>query len=209
MIQTNKKSSQIKKAEESKTDKFQKTPNNKKEKSFLEQFPKTPPEEKQINHELNVPLFDKVSLFLIFINILLCVGLVFLAIFYLNEKETVKTEQEITPISEEEATAISEPTPTLDLSLFTLKVLNGSGLAGDAGKAAVLLEDGGFENISVGEADSYDYSGIEVSFKENLPEEVLDNIRGIFATDSVKKGSQLENTSPYDIVIIVGAKTSQ
>lgn len=121
------------------------------------------------------------------------------------------------PITEE-ANVSSTPTPTttpepdveeeIDLTKVTMSILNGSGIAGEAGKVKDLLSGVGFtdENIETGNADSYNYEGITLSIKENLSEDIVEEIDKALSDDYDVEVSEdkLQEDSTYDVVIIVG-----
>lgn len=88
-----------------------------------------------------------------------------------------------------------------------LEILNGSGISGKAGEAKQFLENLGYKNIEIGNADSAGYAKTEISIKDAkaaylpiLLKDLKDNY-----TVSAKAGS-LEETSQYDAVIIIGQK---
>jgi len=107
-------------------------------------------------------------------------------------------------------TATSTPQPTfqapgeLDLSQFSVQVLNGSGIAGTAGDVATLLETAGFTSVSVGNADSTNYEQTEVSLSTEIDSTIFDSIKTALADYEVVKSSEAAD-GEFDIVIIVGS----
>ena len=63
--------------------------------------------------------------------------------------------------------AIATPVPVFERKDFKIQVLNGSGVAGLAGKAKDKLEALGYPEVTVGNADSKDYTETEVSIKKS------------------------------------------
>lgn len=100
---------------------------------------------------------------------------------------------------------IPSPQAEIDKSEFSINVLNGSGIAGEAGKVAALLEDADFETVDTGNADSYDFTGTEISVKAgntallSAIEAALEDVYEIGDTDLT-----LDEDSEYDAVITVG-----
>lgn len=104
----------------------------------------------------------------------------------------------ITQIQEEEAAAVK-------LADYAVQVLNGSGIAGEAGNVKDLLEAEGFEKLDVGNADSYDYTDTEVRMKKNTPKEVFETIKSALKDYTVVEGDKLEEEK-NDVMVIVGQK---
>lgn len=108
----------------------------------------------------------------------------------------------VTPTSTPETTPTAEE---LDLTEYSISILNGSGVAGQAGIVNDLLEEAGFEDLSTGNAESYDYETTEVSLTENTPKGIFDIISQTLENDyEVKEADPLGEDSNYDILIIVG-----
>lgn len=89
-------------------------------------------------------------------------------------------------------------------SELTIQVLNGSGIAAQAGKTKRLLEDLGFGNIKVG--NDPEYKGVEtkVSFSGQVlakeSKEILKKLQEVFQKVIVENGVNLE----FDVVITTG-----
>lgn len=121
-----------------------------------------------------------------------------------------------------EATHTPTPTPTPEPTIekitetklqnfngYKLEVLNGSGIRGEADKVTELMNALGFDEISAGNADSYNYQETQVSFKSaelyrgiELIEDTLSQYALLFSEEP------LPEDYPYDVKIIVG-KTRQ
>lgn len=99
-----------------------------------------------------------------------------------------------------------KPTPTVELSKYSLQVLNGTRTAGLAGRASEMLKTQGFAEITVGNAPTSTSEITEIKLKESIPDAVYMGIEKAlsdsFATQ--KATESLPNDSLYDIVIIVG-----
>lgn len=87
----------------------------------------------------------------------------------------------------------------------SIQVLNGSGVAGEAGRASSLLEDVDFSDIDTGNADSFDYAATEISVKAGQGQ-LLQSIQAALEDEySIGQTDQeLDPDSDYDAVIIVG-----
>lgn len=102
------------------------------------------------------------------------------------------------------------PTPTpdlsnLDRSTLAVQVLNGSGVAGTAGKMKDLLEEKGYTVENTGNADNYDYETTEILVKAGsvaylvLLEEDLQESYSLGTSTAT-----LADDVPYDVRIVVG-----
>jgi len=104
-------------------------------------------------------------------------------------------------------TAEISPTPSLKISDLQIKILNGSGIAGEAGVVKKYLEDLGYQNITTGNADSFNYKGMELAIKkgkEELKSQLTQDLSKKFTlTETLKT---VESTNENDVIIIVGKK---
>lgn len=83
-------------------------------------------------------------------------------------------------LEEELVEEASTPTPTqevtIDKSEVIVGVLNGTGTPGQAGKAKTVMEDLGFEGVTVGNASSKDATLTTVEFSGDIPKSLRDEI---------------------------------
>jgi LytR cell envelope-related transcriptional attenuator len=93
--------------------------------------------------------------------------------------------------------------PSIDLSVLHISVLNGSGVPGAADKMASALKTAGYTNVTTGNASKFTYTGITVYVKkkEYLPQ-VQQNIDSLNSSAKVTTG--VDETIPGDVEIIVG-----
>lgn len=104
-------------------------------------------------------------------------------------------------------TLIPTLTPVPDRAKVSIKVLNGSGTPGLAGKVKVYLETFGYRNIETANAEKYDYQNTEVSIKEEkrfMLETLLSDLRSNYPVST--SAGTLVPTDKFDAVIIVGKK---
>lgn len=118
----------------------------------------------------------------------------------------VTTEASPTPM--EETSPSPEASPAMedvDLTEISVRVLNGSGTAGEAGKVKALLEKAGFKNVKTGNAPSEDNTVTTISAKAAVPpgavKAVEAALKGSFTTEV---GDALGKTGDYDIVVTTG-----
>ena len=82
---------------------------------------------------------------------------------------------------------------------------NGSGVEGTAAKGATILKDLGYNVISTGNADNYNYQGVTVKVKSvNIM--FLDLLKKDLAKEYTVKttSSDLPSSDPSDCVVIIG-----
>lgn len=98
------------------------------------------------------------------------------------------------------------PTPTVAAetkrSDLKVKILNGSGVRGEAGKAKALLEGLGYGDVATGNADKDDYSQTEVSAAKDEYWEVVKADLGSKYQVSAKVGAAV--LDGFDAVVILG-----
>jgi len=128
------------------------------------------------------PTLVNKKLLIVFLIILLLSSLILSGIFFYRSRTKLKNEPEATPapVVETSPTPEAAPSPMPDtevkLSDYSVQILNGSGLAGEAGFVEKILATEGFDKIDTGNADSYDYTDTQVELKENTPETVFETI---------------------------------
>ncbi len=126
---------------------------------------------------------------------------------------TAQVEEETpTPTGEKEEEETT-PTPTAKVrgavtsaKTLLIEVLNGTGEEGVAGKMRDHLSGKGYEDIEVGNAENFDYQGVEIRIKEKYKQylSTLENDIKDAYTISTNSGTILPDTSSVDATIIVG-----
>ncbi len=118
------------------------------------------------------------------------------------------TEETFQPTPTPAATEEPEASPSAEVSLadYNVQILNGSGVAGEAGVVEDLLLDAGFEDIETGNASSYDYTDTEVQVKEGTPKAVFEAIEEALGDYTVVEGDSLDEDSDFDVIVVVGER---
>jgi len=105
------------------------------------------------------------------------------------------------------AAPTTKPTagPSASLSKYKIKILNGSGIKGEAGKVQTLIEAAGFTVLSTGNAATYDYTKTQITLKTGIDP---DFVSILVAT--LKKSYQLEDpktvsSQTNDVTVTVGS----
>lgn len=148
---------------------------------------------------------------ILFLVVFLLVAIIS-ALFYLFSAGILKIEKpqenvEITP------TQSPSPTPTpveFDRAELSIQILNGSGESGVAASMETFMEDLGYENLEIGNADNSDYENVTIQIKEEY-EDLAQLIDEDLASDYTVNSDYeiLEDDSEYDVVIIVGSEPDE
>lgn len=98
------------------------------------------------------------------------------------------------------------PEPELKREDLKLQVLNGTGKAGEAGKAKAFLEGLGYANVEVGNADSFDYRQTEIRIKASK-EAYSGLLEGDLSGEYelARSTKTLSEDSEFDAVVVIGA----
>lgn len=115
-------------------------------------------------------------------------------------KEVAKTS---TPTPTISSTPTPTPAPQIKKDELKIKVLNGSGIRGQASKLSSYLKEKGYKDIVTGNADEFDYETTIVKVKKDSYKNIiLKDLKDL--TENPKIESLAEEDSPEDIVIIIG-----
>jgi hypothetical protein len=109
-------------------------------------------------------------------------------------------------------TSTTTPTPaaTVDLTKYPVNVMNGSGIAGQAGVVKDLLTTAGFTVSGTGNADTYDFTKTVIKAKVDVPAAFLTQLSTALGKSYVLDTNQTLATSSADEVeVIVGSTKAQ
>jgi hypothetical protein len=111
-----------------------------------------------------------------------------------------------TAVANASAVPSAAPTTSIDLTKYPVNVLNGSGIAGEAGRAKTLLTGGGFTVSATGNATSYDFTKTIIKAKSDVPEAFLTKLTETLGkTYSLDKNQTLPASSADAVQVIVGS----
>lgn len=145
-------------------------------------------------------------------------GLIVGGVFYWKtsveglEEETATPAPTISPTAEpkseeeEEGGEQGKEEEEVDLSEYSVQILNGTGGTGVARAAKEELDNEGFGSLVTGNASSFEYEETEVALKKDVPGSVYEVIKDALKDkyDVVKAESAVDEDSEYDVVITVG-----
>lgn len=118
---------------------------------------------------------------------------------YKKELAKVQNTQDIA------ATPTPTPVATIPLNKYSIRVLNGSGISGEAVKIKNILTSYGYNIVEIGNAPQ-NSNETSIQTKENIDETFLSDLKNKMATYSANiKTEILQNSENVDIQIILGA----
>lgn len=105
-----------------------------------------------------------------------------------------------------ESSPSASPAAKIDLTKYKIKILNGSGIKGEAGKVQALLEKAGFTIESTGNASKYDYTKTIIQAKEGVDNAFLAQLeKNLSQTYKLDKSTVLKDSETSSIIIVVGS----
>jgi hypothetical protein len=95
------------------------------------------------------------------------------------------------------------PTPTaIDLSGYSIQILNGSGVTGEAAKVKTVLQGIGFVNVDTGNTTATKSSSIRA--KEGVPSTVENQVVNEINNYKLEGGDALTSSEKYDLIMVLG-----
>jgi hypothetical protein len=141
----------------------------------------------------------------VIIGLVLCIITVLFLIFrdnalFLPNKDHLDPSSSITP------TISLTPSPTVSLASLKIKVLNGSGITGQAAKVTELLAQNKFNVSQTSNASNYDFVTTEIQVKKSVVLSVTDLLIKSLEKEytSTISATKLDDLSEYDIIITTG-----
>lgn len=98
----------------------------------------------------------------------------------------------------------SQPTQEIKVEDLRIKVLNGSGVVGEANRVKLILEDADFTVDSTGNADNYDASETTIAARAGVPGSVVSDIQDLLEDDYTVTTTSLDGSEDVDIIVTVG-----
>ena len=154
------------------------------------------------------------------------VGFVFLvggsgALLYFREKAVKQDPKEekvaptptagkLSPIQSPVTPTVSSSSKSANLKVdylqYAIRVLNGSGIRGEASKLKDFLEEEKFVVKDIDNADSSDYEKTVIQAKKEVPSAFLSTLKSVLEkTYLLDANKELEDSEEVDIVIIIGS----
>lgn len=158
-----------------------------------------------------------VKVFLLIVLVAFLLGLAFFGgVYYASQGKgfQLPSFQQPTPTPTKAPAATATPVPTkavlkpADLSAYTIKILNGSGITGEAGRAKTHLTTEGFKVGTVGNADRQDYTKTIVFAKKTVNPAYLSKLKEVLQkTYTLDSQSDLPPaaTQEAEVVVTIGS----
>jgi hypothetical protein len=128
----------------------------------------------------------------------------------LNDEGKTQNNEKSSPVASATATASPTASPEpVDVSEYSVSILNGSGIVGEATRVKEILEEAGFTVGTTGNASRFNYTDTLIQGKEGVPEAAMEQLEeALSETYSVEVGEALPESSTSDIVVTVGSTKS-
>lgn len=138
---------------------------------------------------------------------LIPIFLLIITFFVIFGSKITSNDSSISPAVSVTPTAILTPTPTpVDITNLKIKVLNGTGTAGQAGQVVKLLTVKKFIVESTGNASNYDFTRTQIEIKKTVSQEVINLLTQALGSDFDPEISSksLSDSAEFDIIITTG-----
>lgn len=181
----------------------------------VEQVPEETPAEPSVFPAQFQPEIEVASkkgskwLWILAILLILGAGLVWFLVWKETKPAKVSEISKIEVTPSPAATTTATPEAKINLAQFEIRVLNGSGIAGEAGRAKALLEGDGFKVKSTGNASAYDFTTTEVTYSQTVSTAWLAKLKTELAKKYVIKEPVVGKITGADVEIVVGSSKAE
>lgn len=98
------------------------------------------------------------------------------------------------------------PSPSVNKAEIKIKVLNGTGMSGEAGILKDKLTAAGFTDVEAGNASRQDYTDVQVSFASSVPEEIRSELVALLNSLYTGVDEKSGVGTGFDVEIITGLR---
>jgi len=98
------------------------------------------------------------------------------------------------------------PSPTTDKSTISVKVLNGTGITGEAGFLQDIFKTLGYSKIEVGNATDQSNTSTEISYSSDLAQDLMDEVTAKLKTVYQTVTTKTSSGQASDIVVTTGLR---
>lgn len=140
------------------------------------------------------------------IIIIILIGVAFFFIRGRGEEEL--STDSVFSTEQPTSTFAPSPTPAVSREETKLEILNGTGIAGEAGFLKGKLEAAGFSDIEVGNAGTQDNTTTKVSFGSGVPASLRSEIKTLLEA-TYESVDETTGTSGMDIRVTTGLRRGQ
>lgn len=123
----------------------------------------------------------------------------------LTEIPSLTETPEASPTPQVKPTVRPTVKPTLVPISLKIEILNGTGVTGEAGKAAKYLEGLGYKGIKTGNADAFAYKKTTIQIKESKKEFLADLVSALLKNYTVDEETKtLNEKETFDVIVTLG-----
>lgn len=164
--------------------------------------------ESSVMPEISVHKNKPITSLFIWAIVTILVALLTGGILFATAKKTSPIQLFARPTPTPTPTATPTPTPmpaAIDKTSFEIKVLNGGGTPGAAGKMKTFLEDKGYTVTGTGNTDEYTYTTTEIHGKDTMKDAIANleaDLKDTYTLGTV--AADLSASASADVEIIVG-----
>lgn len=98
------------------------------------------------------------------------------------------------------------PSPTTDKTTISVKILNGTGIAGEAGFLQDIFKTLGYTKIEVGNATDQTNTSTEISYSSDLAQDLMDEITAKLKTVYQTVTTKTSSSQTTDIIVTTGLR---
>lgn len=98
---------------------------------------------------------------------------------------------------------MTEKSEEISISGYRIKILNGSGIQGEAARAKTLLEQEGFTVVSIGNAGQSNFASTIIQIKKDAPQTLINKLKSVLEKMYVIE--VLSDDGESDVVVTVGS----
>lgn len=166
--------------------------------------------ENPVSVEDNIAIVEESNMlrWILILIILFLMGLVggLFYFFWFQSKPETKQQSSLKTV------AVYTPTPTVDQaekSKYTIKVLNGSGISGQAAAGRDLLKSKSYTISSIGNADKSTYTKTVIQTKDKVSKIFVSGLKADLSSNYTVDDtiSTLNSTEQTDVVVIIGSES--
>ncbi|PIZ65055.1 hypothetical protein COY14_03215 [Candidatus Roizmanbacteria bacterium CG_4_10_14_0_2_um_filter_36_9] len=127
-------------------------------------------------------------------------------LYYKSSQEKLATPPKETAITTVTKKPTPSPTPNqVAVDEYSIEILNGSGIAGEAGRAQALLENSDYIIDSIGNAEKYDYGQTVIQAGADVPKSWIDALKSVLEEKYDVKARAEEIDDAEAVVVIIGS----
>jgi hypothetical protein len=122
-----------------------------------------------------------------------------------SNKPNTTQNQDVTVEPTSSPTATPLALPSANLTKYKIKILNGSGISGEAGKVQTLIEAAGFTVLSTGNATTYDFTKTQITLKTGIDPDYVTALVTALSKNYQLGDPKTTSSQTNDVTVTVGS----